>query len=183
MHYHAEVWISDKENVQAQITNIMEPHREDEDREGFWDWYQIGGRWKGVHAPDYDPEKDESHLVTCEICNGTGDRPGWVHYENGERKFADSWAEDMNGCNSCRGKGQRMTWPTQWQPHDQDVCPVAELPEGLTCGTLIVGDQLYQQEVWTGHAFEDTDFDGAVQPVLDRLGVTDGYLVTVDYHS
>lgn len=74
-----------------------------------WDWYQIGGRWTGLFS-DYDPTKDERNYSECNFCNGTGDREGWVYYENGERKFKDDWAEECNGCNSCHGTGKSLNY-------------------------------------------------------------------------
>jgi hypothetical protein len=49
---------------------------------------------------------DAEPNIDCWICNGTGDRPGWVYYENGQRKFTDEWSQHCNGSNACQGKGK-----------------------------------------------------------------------------
>jgi len=200
MHYHAEVWIKDKENVEAEILRIMAPYDETLEVEqytdegdtywinpsGFWDWYQIGGRWKGTHVPGYKPSEDPDHLKTCDLCLGSGDRPGWVYYEEGERHFKDDWAEKCNGCNGCKGTGQSVKWPTDWDPHELDVIPVSQIPDDLDCHTLIVNGEVFQIDYWdrTSKKIVDTEFKGSTVKVkLDELGITDGYLVTVDYHN
>lgn len=80
-----------------------------------WDWWVIGGRWQGHLIPNYDPYKDERNLVKCDLCNGTGERPGWVTHEkdkNGKdvKKFKDKNAERMNGCNGCHGTGKQLSF-------------------------------------------------------------------------
>jgi hypothetical protein len=65
--------------------------------EAKWDWYTVGGRWTGFLATNgYDPSKDENNIEDCDLCQGTGDRPGWVIYEgpNGERLPAWSHTVD-----------------------------------------------------------------------------------------
>ena len=70
MHYHAEVWLPDlpeDKTLEELITAEMAPHIESypEDGEGprvgFWDWYQIGGRWTGEHDR-YKPETNPDNL-------------------------------------------------------------------------------------------------------------------------
>lgn len=89
MHYHAEVWIKNPQLAEEQITRIMQPFEEgyidtgevDEDGEpiqnhngGFWDWWQIGGRWSGSHD-GYNPEKNPR--------NNKGGMPVWpTEFEN-----------------------------------------------------------------------------------------------------
>ncbi len=36
-------------------------HMSDRNPEGYWDWYQIGGRWTGALNPEYKPEKDPAN--------------------------------------------------------------------------------------------------------------------------
>ena len=97
------------------IEDLMLPHREvyDEESEetrGYWDWYQIGGRWTG-HFDGYDPEQDPQNVETCPLCVGTGDRPD----------------TNQPGCNGCGGKGQRSKWPTDWALHTGDLTTVRAL--------------------------------------------------------
>lgn len=90
-----------------------------EDEGGFWDWYQIGGRWTGT-LDGYDPETDPANLEHCELCDGTGDRKDLTPPE---------WKEECGGCNGCHGKGKRVKWPTSWADHPGDVAPIESLTE------------------------------------------------------
>jgi len=189
---------------------------------GFWDWWQIGGRWKGIHIPDYDPNEDPDHEEVCNLCGGTGDRPEWVIYHawwteddnisalahdkttavavagilrsesdpdalsfkgeiRVERTFKDKLAEECNGCNGCHGKGIKTSWPTQWGHHDKDVIALSDIDDDFGCYTLIV-DEVYHIKEWNGGTLVETGFDGKVKPFLAEMGITDGYLITVDYH-
>ena len=155
MHYHAEVWVQkeflDKFPdslrllcVQDAVTAALAPYDENDcdDNSGWWDWYQIGGRWTGTHVPGYDPNTDPENI------------------ENGSVK-----------------------WPTSWVHFTGDIMKVEELPKLLNCFTLVIKDQVEQKKAWNGEDFVTTDFDGLVVPRLKQLGIFDGYLVTVDYHS
>ena len=135
--------------------------------DGIWDWFQIGARWKGNHDPDYDANNDEEHKETCWLCGGSGKRTDMVV---------------ANGCNGCHGSGISQKWPTQWKPHDTDICPLEFARKDLTAAYLIVDGTLYATEVWNGFTFEDGGFDGKVFPKLLELGKEDGWLVTIDLH-
>jgi hypothetical protein len=234
-HYHAEIWIQTDKDVKQQVQAILAPYGENleveqktEDGEtwwtnpnGWWDWWQIGGRWKGAHAEGYDPYSDPEQVETCDICGGTGDRPGWVSYavtldgitlvsnaptrsiaerralvealrRNADpnepveftRRFADDWSKECNGCNSCHGKGIRTSWPTQWKAHELDVAPIVDVPDTLTAYTVIADSNVLHEEAWNGSTFVDGALKGkTVKQALFELGISDGFLVTVDYHS
>lgn len=190
MHYHAEVRIPNNKDVEAQIEKIMAPYYEETSKEGFWDWYQIGGRWRGAHIPGYNPDEDPELIETCDLCNGTGDRPGWVYYKNKERQFKDDWAKECNGCNGCQGKGKTTSWPTGWPIHPKDIIPVSELPDNLTCATLILPEEVLKDKEYHPEAPDSQKFQpnpkftkGNVSLALAERNIKDGYLVTVDYHS
>jgi len=74
MHHHAEIYIPNLINVEKQVAEIMKPYDENtnDSENAFWDWYQIGGRWKGVHDPKYSQENDPEHK-----CHGTGMATTW----------------------------------------------------------------------------------------------------------
>ena len=196
MHYHAEVWVPwELESAASRfVESVLAPYRENEDGEGWWDWYQIGGRYTGRHVPDYDPNTDPDNIETCDICNGTGFRTDKLG--NKERAKTPSYT-----CNACgdfdrpvkgkitgwkhgpAGAGKQVKWPTKWARFTGDIMEVKDLPESLTCYTLIVQGQVFQREIWTGDDFIGGGFDGLVVSVLKNLNVTRGHLVTVDYHS
>lgn len=161
MHFHCEVWFPERpENVEAAVTEAMDPFCEEGNERGWWDWWQVGGRWTGQHQPGYDPDKDESKKEKCRLCHGTGKR------------------KDMlvaNGCNGCNGTGVSVAWPTQWKPLESDVCSVENVPEDMTCYRLVVCKNADDIE-----AYEDEGTP--VRQKLEELGCKGGWLVTVDYH-
>lgn len=115
MHYSNLVIVDTsaaQASLEAAVEQAMGP---DEDNGGFWDWYQIGGRWTGTFD-GYDPGKDPDNLETCELCGGTGERT--------DRSVA-------NGCNSCNGTGTVEKWPTRWKQHPGDVIPIENLTEEM----------------------------------------------------
>ena len=187
MHYHCEVWIPTNENVETLVEKAMAPYYEEENENGFWDWYAIGGRWKGAHVPGYEQKKDPDHQRPCTFCAGTGLRKDMGHWENQKKVFNDEWAEKMDGCNVCHGTGVEVTWPTQWKPHAKDVIPVSEIPKDFSPATLILPSGVLKSEEYIPDAptleekFKPTPF--SVEGVLRSKDITTGYLVTVDYHS
>ena len=117
MHYSNLVIIEKTDDVEAAVKNAMGAH---EDAGGFWDWYQIGGRWTGA-LDGYDPDKDERNVEECEWCHGTGVRRDVVGVANGMAQ--KQW------CNGCDGKGKKVKWPTQWAAHPGDIAPIESLTE------------------------------------------------------
>jgi len=186
MHYHAEVHTPNGiEDVARYVDQVMEPHREWYDDEndtsgGWWDWFQIGGRWTGEHDPDYDPAKDPRNHENCTICNGTGKRTDRI----GEAARRDNPGYTCNGCGSDdTPAGIAIKWPTQRAEVGADVIPTRDCREDLTCHTLLVNGKALMVEEWTGKDFKKTDFNGMVRETLDSMGLLNtGKLVTVDYH-
>ena len=185
MHMHAEIWVSTTEDVEGQVEKIMAPYSEniEGNNKAFWDWYQIGGRWKGEHVKGYDPSEDPEHIEECSLCKGTGRRPD-------AESFGPGWIEANNGCNGCQGKGVAVQYPTQWGPHEQDVMAVADAPDDLSSYTLVAKGKVFHKQVFNYDeekgegSFEETDYQGVtVKARLKELGIENGYLVTVDYHS
>lgn len=153
-----------------------------ENEAGWWDWFQIGGRWKGVHVPGYDADKDPAHQKQCDLCRGTGKRNDAVG--------RSMRAEDPSyGCNGCSGTGTMVTWPTQWGPHKKDVATVEECKDDLTCATLLITQEenqdplVFQDDDWDDEVKKDGSKRKTVKEVLKENGCEGGILVTVDYHS
>jgi len=113
MHYGNMVIVAAdaaETDLEAAVAEAMGPS---EENGGFWDWYQIGGRWTGS-LDGYDAEKDPKNIETCTLCGGTGKRTDM---------------EVASGCNGCSGIGKSVKWPTQWAKHPSDVVPVSNLTE------------------------------------------------------
>jgi hypothetical protein len=62
MHYSCLVIVpmTAADDIDAAVKAAMEPYDENVNRSGFWDWYQIGGRWMGS-LDGYDPETDPNN--------------------------------------------------------------------------------------------------------------------------
>jgi hypothetical protein len=172
MHFHVEVIVPATTTPTGLQQAVDRALARFEGR--LWDWYQIGGRWKGAHVPGYDGDTDPAHKERCTLCKGTGKR------------------EDMeveNGCNSCSGTGIATTWPTQWKPHGRDAVPVAELPPELTAYAVVAGGELYcENNGYEERGGKYTAIPGplagkTVAQLLASIGVKAGFSVTVDCHN
>jgi len=177
MHYHAEIWTPKiPTDLESFVARMMGRH---EQSGGFWDWYQVGGRWMGDHD-NYRPELDPRNQEVCSICNGTGERE-W------EKNDVESgWKAKCRGCNACHGTGVSTKWPTNYAPYTGDVMEFTKVKDDLTAATLIIhkgrGKETSHSEEWTGKAFVKGALGGTVKEFLKSKGITDGYLITVDYH-
>ncbi len=177
MHYHAEVWLPSKEDVEEQLAEILGPHQEGENG-GWWDWYQVGGRWSGAHHTEYSPEKDPRNWERCGICKGTGIREdkacNGCHHHTEDGKLE----QQVEG-----RRGWCVKWPTGWAPYDGDVIPVAEVADDLKSYTLVVPGEVLHQQIYEPGGGKMVDQDmGTVKQELAKRGITEGYMVTVDYH-
>lgn len=160
-----------------------------------WDWYQIGGRWTSVLDPTYNPETDPDNIEECNICNGTGDRPGWVWYDRTNpdspvRKFKDDWAEQCNGCNGCKGEGRHPVWPSSFKPvpHDRGAITTDRLIALINLDSkqyspfgIVTKDGWAEKGNmgWWGIVMNEKDQDDFNKVVLEILGKYSGYRVYV----
>lgn len=138
MHYLAYVLIPAEGDVDDLVAEAMEPYDENREVEpitedgetwwhnpvGFWDWYQIGGRWTG-NLSGYDPYEDPELLEECRLCQGTGFRNDSVG--QGFRAHSPDYT-----CNGCDGKGKHLLWPSQFPRHAGDVQEALVILPALT---------------------------------------------------
>lgn len=198
MHYHAEVWIKEvpesrialekvinsqlaRYDEQLEIEFVRDEEHDEEyltNPEGFWDWWQIGGCWTGIHD-DYDPADDDQNYVPCRHCGGTGFRSDALGQEYREK-------DPSYTCNACgiqtesgwihgrKGPGMELVWPTNFASYAGNVCTVESLPDDFLCYMLVVNGEAFHIE--NGSQI-------LVKSKLAELGIGSGYLVTVDYHN
>ena len=119
MHYSNLVIIEATDDIDSAVERAMGPS---EENGGFWDFFQIGGRWTGLFD-GYDPEKDPANRETCFICRGTGTRHDWP------QGTSQSWIAKCGGCNGCGGTGEAVKWPPQWARHKGDVASIESLTD------------------------------------------------------
>lgn len=171
MHGLALVVIDEAGDPAVLVEALMEPHNESDDGEsGWWDWYQIGGRWTG-HLTGYDPSADPANIEKCDLCRGTGVR------------------RDMtvaNGCNGCAGRGHRAKWPTNWKAHYGDVAALSAVTDWAD-SLAVVGPQghVAKWEAHPGEEYEPLTADAyaeAVKAWAENLPER-GRVVVVDFHS
>ena len=173
-----------------------------------WDWWVIGGRWTGELDSDYDPRTDPRNLIPCDLCNGTGDKPGWVTYETEDghpfdpfrsampidpetlaewgvtRKFKDDRAEKCNGCDACHGTGKRVKWSLE--PFDGDAIPVRDIPDDTTPFAVVTPDGEWHERGhmgwWAsvGDEKDREDWEKEVGAILSKY--PDHIAVVVDCH-
>ena len=170
MHFFAIVLVPDNTtDIEEKVAEIMLPHEEkydehSDEHSGFWDWYQIGGRWTGVLS-NYDPREDPNNIEVCKLCNGTGRR---------NDKIAQQLrAKDSSyTCNGCGGKGRSAKWPTDWKSHGGDTVPLdACLNDEIRLPyALLTESEVYKkQEVWNHPDFFGWPREGGDRSKYDEL--------------
>lgn len=107
-----------EETIGRLVKLAMGPH---EEQGGFWDFYQIGGRWTGL-LDGYDPDTDPTKQEPCEYCDATG-----VTTEAVARRYPAYVERVGQTCIQCKGKKTRTIWPTEWGFRTGDVAPIASI--------------------------------------------------------
>lgn len=171
----AVVLIPESVDVDRHVVEAMEPYSEHTSRSGWWDWWQIGGRWTGIWSEDYDPHEDPANHQQCELCGGSG--------------FRKDLGRKCNGCGygwSAATPGIRLKWPTAWARHDGDVVSVKTLLDHFDEWghpfAFISPNSAVEREAWDGKQFVPTEgFVLAYRQALEAH--PDMFAVVVDYHS
>ena len=175
MHYSNLVVIEKTDDIETAIKEAMGAH---EDAGGFWDWYQIGGRWTGA-LDGYDPETDQANIETCNLCHGTGIRTDAVGVANG--------MVTNKTCNGCDGKGKRVVWPTNFKKHSGDIAPIESLTDKIYAKffRVVISGRTFGGEEYLPWKLHGEMFPKKEMPPLDWLKKEyEGYLiVVVDNHS
>lgn len=178
-HYHVEVHV-EKPGEDAAVSKGWVRQVAEEILEGYsdhlYDWYQVGGRWTGAHSMGkYDPEKDKRNQEKpCQHCKGTGQRG--TYQMQGHRKdgfvlgLSPNSLVERGLCNVCNGSGISVKWPTDWVGYEGDVIEVKRIPEKLETYYLVTSEDIH-------------DVNGRIKPALKKLGINDGWLVTIDCHN
>lgn len=176
MHYHGEVWVPEKptkHEAERILTKLIGAYSEEtHSSKAFYDFYRIGGRYSGSHD-NYDPSSNILNYKLCWLCKGSGKRP-------------DMDCSDSRGCNGCGGTGAELEWPTRFKFYEGDIMTVEgveKLNPEITAYTLIIAPIRKRKRPQIFHTFDSTEFNGKVFPYLKKLGIKDGYLITLDYHS
>ena len=187
MHYSNLVIIETTDDVEKAVEQAMGAS---EDQGGFWDWYQIGGRWTGV-LDGYEPDEDPRNVEECFCCGGTGFRNDAIGKQAREREPSYT----CNGCGDIKdgkwthgkhGPGKHTSW--SYAKHPGDIAPIDTLTEEaygrfyriVTPYARTFGGDEYMPWKETGECFKRRE-----KPPLDWLKKEyEGHIVVVvDNHS
>jgi hypothetical protein len=219
MHMHLEVLMPPTDNVESALAKIMAPFDEggtDEggnpNQHGFWDWYQIGGRWGGAkieanlgkeRLADFNKALIERKVTVSGLQFGKqtlqpASQVGMVDALWREM-FPDS------GLSVC------PLFDHAPKVIDGDICKLSEVPDGLTAERVIIAgpswkddgtfsaEYMISEDIWNGVMHVKTQWDGQFKTAIDafaeniksyrddyrekRTPKDDWLVVTVDYHS
>lgn len=138
MHYSNLVIIKKFDELSGNLENEVEKAMgPNEENGGFWDWYQIGGRWSGT-LDGFDPATDPANVESCTVCGGTGFRNDAM----GVSARAEAPTYTCNGCGTYdsetmtwghkkEGPGKRVKWPTSWAQRKGDIIPIENLTQEM----------------------------------------------------
>lgn len=208
MHYHAEIIMPPTDDVEVAIEKYMRDFSEnnEDSRNGFWDWYQIGGRYSGAKVEALcDSKKMEEFYEELKSAKVTVSGLVWGKQELSpadQQDFVDAmWLRyfpdsPIRHAPMFKHSGQEVA--------PMDICKVSEIPVGLTAYTVMIcgkesAENLFHKAIWNGCTHQNSDWNGGV---LDALTVhakklesyreewrekntvkPDWLCVTVDYHS
>lgn len=183
MHFHCEVYAPEvPADIETYVAEAMAPYSqvdwdyeeedcEEAERDCFWDWYVIGGRWSGQHSL--------SMLNEEKLENFYGLMKSLKDEQSIDLLFDLYFPEYGYPCPFTRNAYDGL--------YEDDIWPLEQIPGNYKCYTLVVpGLGAWHMEEWDEEArkFRPTEFAGLVVPFLkEKLGITTGYLITVDYHS
>lgn len=173
MHMMAAVVVGHEDP--DELERALAPYQENYDEEadalnGFWDWWQIGGRYTGQWS-GYDPSADPANTEPCPYCHATGTRTDMVL---------------ANGCNGCDGSGVHVKWPTSWVNHPGDLLPVSMFLDGdyVFPWTVVTPEGAIHRDEIDPEPYADLRSPVWIEAVREALEHHRGRaLVIVDYHS
>ena len=125
MHYHVEVAVMAMDRVGAiqAATEALAPFKDE-----HWDWFQIGGRWRGTHVAG---RTIKPGAKICWRCLGSG-------LCSVTPPFPSCFAPDEGRlCAACNGAGLAVPWPTEWDAHPLDACRLADATPSLVAHALV----------------------------------------------
>lgn len=192
MHYHCEVWVPKKDKWRSQVVSALRGL--EEDRDGFYDWYVIGGRWSGEHTTWLLKQKfgDKLEKISKEFDKEFG---WWTNKDNDETKRAQQYEEvfERHITKAEWDKRPLPGWRNTYNQDgaDDDIIAIADVPwDHFTCYTFVLSARgktyeeerkYWHSEIWNGSVHQNSEYD--VRKILKEHKLEGGYLVTVDYHS
>lgn len=211
MHYCCEVCVPPTANTEDAVAAVMAEFAENREdaRHGFWDWYQIGGRWSGrkllagLDTAQIDAFRKwlvAEKITVSGVVFGKQELSPHSQREKVDAKWREMFQGSTAACPFFRHAGDALPL---------DVMRLADVPPSLTAERVIFGAIQYDgklgpefmlaRSVWNGCNHMEVQWDGTFASALalhrDQLAKyhdeyaakitpTDDWLVvTVDYHS
>lgn len=214
MHYHLEIIMPpcSPSEIEARVSEIMAPWEEggkdeygDEQRHGFWDWYEIGGRYTGSHRrASFDPEKlsvfydaiRDAGVQIKGLVLGKEELATDADRAKVESLWREFFPDDEIGCQDFK----------DYDGADVDYRTVEAIGKHLSAYRVIVADwhewkeernlrakRMLTKEIWNGVEHQDAKWTGSVPDLISEVRSVDNWrsvdigddwlCVTVDYHS
>ena len=191
MHYHAEVWVPEKENYKQQVDKTLANFSEDNG--GFYDWYVIGGRWSGEHTLWSLKKKFGARKIN-KINDEFDSKFGWWTNKDNSNELRAKQYEEVFRKHISKEQydGPMIAWRDNYKEdgYKDDIIALVDIPwEYFSCYTLVLSErgkgfenrtQYFQSEVWNGSTFQKAEYDP--RKILETKDIFTGFLVTVDYH-
>jgi hypothetical protein len=211
MHYNLEVIMPPTDDIETALGTILEQFDENyEDEEmsvnsnGFWDWYQIGGRWSGAKIEAFlDKEKKDAFYEKLGEMDITVSGMSWGKQElqpADQIEAVDAlWREwfPESGVEQC------PFFKHFDDANNLDICTLEEVSPDMEAYHVIIAvpsnydgklttKTMYMTELWNGVSFQKTEWDGNLLNTVkahnermteDQTVKDDWLVVTVDYHS
>jgi hypothetical protein len=217
MHYHCEIILPPTTEIERDVESVMRPFSENADPEesrghGFWDWYQIGGRWSGskvqaridrVRLDEFYAELSRRKVTVSGLQWGKQELSPASQIPEIDALWREWFPESgIAHCPLFKHSGNTLL---------DDVCVFKNAPLELVCSRLIVGVPHWKEadkvepgymlecEYWNGCNHVKTTWDGTLKQALEKYAehgahYSDEYkakreikpdwlVVTVDYHS
>lgn len=208
-HYHLEIIMPNSKKIESDIEKILMPFSEndEENRNAFYDWYSLGGRWTGEKIKaKYKPETLDAFykdLIEKKV-TVSGVQSGKQTLQPKDQipmvdKLWNSYFPD--GGSVCP-----LFDHFKADTESVDICSFLNIPEYLTAARVIIVNPekteaafMIEDSFWNGVNFIDTKWDGKVKSaiemylnkikrykeewVIKNTPNADWICVTVDYHS
>ena len=225
MHYHCEIIMppTDTDDVLEKVSKIMAPFNECEPdnpeeaeewsaRNGFWDYWLIGGRWSGIKAQSrIDPKRLEEFFEELQHRKVTVSGVQFGKQElspSSQIPMVDSlwreWFPDagFDACPLFKHAGDLL---------NDDICSFGRAPLDMKCERVIVAGPIFrdptvfeavymvEDSIWNGVTHQKTVWDGTIRQAVEQhnerlASYSDEYrekftirpdwtVVTIDYHS
>lgn len=186
MHEPIEIIMPPTNDIEGQVAKIMKPfdeNNEDSFRQGWWDFYVIGGRFSGIKETEgFDENRitrfkealEERKVTVSGLQAGKPELAPADQIPMVDKLWKEHFPEFRGDhCPLFRHSNNqyenRPLWP--------DVMILEEVPEDIKRAKVLIATQQYNGEVeaesifqdaiWNGCNFEKTAWDGTIRGALD----------------